>query len=117
MTLLRRLEYDAAGTAWNHSWVYVDFCRELHFDSLGKYVYVSGNAIYLVTIWAMPVLIAVTFHEAATLRLVLSALEQKSRYLSVSFGASGWSNRPAPESSLFSLSHVTGALHVFLPKP
>jgi Zn-dependent protease len=26
---------------------------------------VSGNAIYLVTIWAIPVIIAVTFHEAA----------------------------------------------------
>jgi Zn-dependent protease len=26
---------------------------------------VSGNAIYLVTIWAIPVIIAITFHEAA----------------------------------------------------
>ena len=26
---------------------------------------VSGNVIYLATIWAIPVIIAVTFHEAA----------------------------------------------------
>jgi Zn-dependent protease len=26
---------------------------------------VSGNAIYLATIWAIPVIIAITFHEAA----------------------------------------------------
>jgi Zn-dependent protease len=25
----------------------------------------SGNAIYLATIWAIPVIIAITFHEAA----------------------------------------------------
>jgi Zn-dependent protease len=26
---------------------------------------VSANAIYLITIWAIPVIIAITFHEAA----------------------------------------------------
>ncbi|HYQ05364.1 MAG TPA: site-2 protease family protein, partial [Xanthobacteraceae bacterium] len=25
----------------------------------------TGNAIYLVTIWAIPVIVAITFHEAA----------------------------------------------------
>jgi len=25
----------------------------------------SGNAIYLATIWAIPVIVAITFHEAA----------------------------------------------------
>ena len=27
---------------------------------------VSANAIYLITIWAIPVIIAITFHEASS---------------------------------------------------
>ena len=31
----------------------------------GIWEFVSANAIYLVTIWAIPVIVAITFHEAA----------------------------------------------------